>query len=66
MLPCTLEIVIELEVLAKAFCKTVIIKMPGPMKWVKGTPITSPRRGPMAIEKITMNRPAVTRGAKSV
>ena len=66
MLPCTLAITIEDEVLAKAFWITVIIMMPGAMKVVKGTPITSPRRGPMAMEKITMKSPAVTSGARRV
>ena len=54
ILPCTLAITIDDEVLAKAFWISVIIRMPGAMKVVKSTPITSPRRGPMAMEKITM------------
>jgi hypothetical protein len=38
MLPWTLEIRIELDVLAKAFWITVIIRMPGARKWAKGMP----------------------------
>lgn len=51
------------EVLANAFWITVIIRMPGARNCVKGTPITSPRRVPMASEKIARNNPAVISGA---
>ena len=66
MFPCTFEITIDEDVLANAFWITVIIRIPGAMKLVKSTPITSPRRGPIAIEKIAMKRPAVTSGASRV
>ena len=45
---------------------TVIIRMPGAMKVVKATPMTSPRVGPIAMVKISRKRPAVTSGARIV
>ena len=66
MLPCTLAITIDEEVLAKAFWITVIIRIPGARKVMKSTPITSPRRGPIAMVKIIRKSPAVTSGASNV
>jgi len=56
----------EEDELAKAFWITIIIRMPGAMKVVKSTPMTSPRRGPIARVKIATKSPAVTSGASSV
>ena len=41
---------------------TVMVRMPGARKCRNGTPITSPRLGPMASAKTARNSPAVTSG----
>ncbi len=66
MLPPILAEVIEDEVLAKAFCITVMVRMPGTRKVIKGTPMTSPRVGPIAIVKIINSSPALINGAMMV
>ena len=66
MLPCTFETMIELDVLAKAFWITVIIRMPGARNTAKGTPSISPRCVPIASVKTSMNSTAVATGAASV
>ena len=52
MLPCTLEISSEEEVLAKAFCTIAIMIRPGARNAAKPTPPTRGTAPPMASEKM--------------
>src|SRR5690606_33265017 len=60
------EIRSELEVLAKLFWITVIIRMPGARKCENGTPPTGGRPAPSASVNTIMKRDAVATGAASV
>ena len=66
ILPCTLALARLDDVLAKAFWITVIVKIPGARNVINGTPITSPRCGPIAMVKIIKNSPALISGAITV
>ena len=64
--PCTFAITIEDDVLANAFCSTVIIRMPGNKNSTNGTPITSALCRPMANVNMVRKSPAVISGASKV
>ncbi len=66
MLPWTFEIMIDDEVLAKAFWMTTIIRMPGARNWRNGTSPTGPRRAAKASPKTVMNSTEVATGARMV
>ena len=66
MLPPILAEVMDEEVLAKAFWITVMVRIPGTRKVMKGTPMTSPRVGPIAMVKIISKSPALISGAMMV
>ena len=66
MLPCTLEMTIVEEVLAKAFCTMAIMIRPGARNSAKETPPICCTARPRARVKIARNRSVVTIGASSV
>ncbi len=66
MLPCTLAMTIDDEVLAKAFCRIDIINRPGARNSMNGTPATSPRPRPRARVNTARNSSVVTTGARTV
>jgi hypothetical protein len=66
MLPCTLEMRIEDEVLAKAFWIIAIMMRPGARNSANGTPPTSSTARPSASVKMARNRSVVTAGAATV
>ena len=66
ILPCTLALVREDEVLAKAFCKTAIIIKPGAKNWIKLSKLPSEIRSPTATANTIINKVAVIAGPNSV
>ena len=66
MLPCTLAITIDDEVLAKAFCTMAIMIRPGARNSANPTPPTWLTARPRARVKIARNSSVVITGASSV
>ena len=66
MLPCTLAMKIEVEVLANAFWAIAIITRPGARNSRNGTPPTVCTARPRASEKMARNNSVVAIGPKMV
>ena len=66
ILPCTLEISSDDEVLAKAFCTIAIMISPGPRNSAKVTPPTDETARPSASVKMARNSSVVISGASTV